>query len=180
MKFEIDVQKKHFIAIVGAILILAGAFSVYAYNTNNPAYFGHSGGEIGKVADSAHADTADSANTANSVPWSGITGKPTIPGPSRLSWSDSLTRIVVDGGGNNAAVSYADNANYANSAGVANSLAGGFSPSSCQLCIQTGTDNCDTQDPKRLSDWVCAPLSGGVSAWTGHTNGNCARIKIQC
>ena len=51
MKVEVNVTKGKFFVLLAAILVLAGAFLVYAYNSNpaNPAVFGHSGSEISGV-----------------------------------------------------------------------------------------------------------------------------------
>ena len=48
MKFEVNVRKKYFFILLGAILILAGAIYGYA---QNPAVFGHSGEEIEVIID---------------------------------------------------------------------------------------------------------------------------------
>ena len=46
MKIEANINKKYFIILLGAILVLAGAIYGYAYNGNNPLVMGHSGEEI--------------------------------------------------------------------------------------------------------------------------------------
>ncbi len=53
MKIEVNVSKKYFIGILGAILILAGVIGVMGYNANwrtnfngNPAVLGHSPDEV--------------------------------------------------------------------------------------------------------------------------------------
>jgi len=46
MKLELNIEKKYFLAILSAVVILAAVFGVYAYGTSNPAVFGHSAGEI--------------------------------------------------------------------------------------------------------------------------------------
>lgn len=120
MKFNIDIKKKHFFAILSTILILAGAFSVYAFSTSNPSYFGHSAGELElagiKVDNAVNADTV-----------SGYTASQLMA--DRITWNNN--RISIDGIQNNAAVSWADNAgtatsctnaNYATTAGTATSV----------------------------------------------------------
>lgn len=48
MKVEVNVNKGVLIALIGSVLLLAGIFAVYAYNSNpaNPSVFGHSANEI--------------------------------------------------------------------------------------------------------------------------------------
>jgi len=46
MKLEVNVTKLRFFAILGAVLILAGAIAIYAYGTSTPSVFGHSAAEI--------------------------------------------------------------------------------------------------------------------------------------
>ncbi len=46
MKLEINIKKRHFFAILGAILLLGILGVVYAFGTSNPSSFGHSVGEI--------------------------------------------------------------------------------------------------------------------------------------
>jgi len=55
MKLEVNVTKKRFFVLLGVILIFAGVFAVYAYNSafDNPAVMGHSAGEIEGVVKSA-------------------------------------------------------------------------------------------------------------------------------
>ena len=48
MKFEVNLSKKYFFILLGAILILAGAIYGYA---QNPDVFGHSGEEIEVIID---------------------------------------------------------------------------------------------------------------------------------
>ena len=43
MKLEINIEKRHFFVLLGAILLLG---IVYAFGTNNPSSFGHTPGEI--------------------------------------------------------------------------------------------------------------------------------------
>jgi len=42
----LNLEKKYFFGVLGAILILAISIGVYAYGTSNPAVFGHTLGEI--------------------------------------------------------------------------------------------------------------------------------------
>ena len=46
MKIELNLEKKYFLAILSAIIILAVVFGVYAFGTYTPNVFGHSAGEI--------------------------------------------------------------------------------------------------------------------------------------
>jgi len=50
MKIEVNIEKKHFIVLLSAIVILAGIFTVYAFNSSGtggvPATMGHSVDEI--------------------------------------------------------------------------------------------------------------------------------------
>ena len=50
MKIEVNVRKRYFFLILGAILILGAVIGAYAFSANgvggNPAVFGHSAGEI--------------------------------------------------------------------------------------------------------------------------------------
>ena len=52
MKIEANINKKYFIILLGAILVLAGAIYVNAYNSGmSPNVFGHSGEEIEVIID---------------------------------------------------------------------------------------------------------------------------------
>lgn len=55
MQFNINVEKRYFFGILGAILLIAGMFAVYAYGTNEPEVFGHSVGELDIKLDCAYA-----------------------------------------------------------------------------------------------------------------------------
>ena len=46
MKLEVNLSKKSFFILLGAILVLAGAIYGYAYGGSEPEVMGHSGGEI--------------------------------------------------------------------------------------------------------------------------------------
>lgn len=46
MKIEVDITKKRFFILLGAILVVSGMFFVYAYGGNNPPVMGHTPGEI--------------------------------------------------------------------------------------------------------------------------------------
>jgi len=113
MKVEINIQKKYFFGILATFLILSGVIAVYAFGTNNPAYFGHSAGEIdwsGVVPQVCFSDGCVTTKASLVGP----AGPQGPAGGSRLSWSDNIGRITIDAGAwgnvNNAAVSYADTA----------------------------------------------------------------------
>ena len=46
MKLEINIEKKYFFVLLGAILVLGILGVAYAFGTNNPSDFGHTPGEI--------------------------------------------------------------------------------------------------------------------------------------
>lgn len=46
MKLEVEIQKKYAFMIFGAILILAGAITIYAYNESTPNVVGHHANDI--------------------------------------------------------------------------------------------------------------------------------------
>ncbi len=46
MKLEVNLSKKYFFILLGAILVLAGAIYGFAYGGSEPEVMGHSGGEI--------------------------------------------------------------------------------------------------------------------------------------
>ena len=46
MKIEVNINKKYFFILLGAILLFGGVFLVWAFGTNNPSNFGHSVGEM--------------------------------------------------------------------------------------------------------------------------------------
>ena len=46
MKLEVNLSKKYFFILLGAILLLAGAIYGFAYGGSEPEVMGHSGGEI--------------------------------------------------------------------------------------------------------------------------------------
>lgn len=47
MRLTLNIEKRHAYLFVGILIILTGILIVTAFNTNNPAVFGHSPGEIG-------------------------------------------------------------------------------------------------------------------------------------
>ena len=46
VQINLNITKRRFFVLFGAILLLAGAFAVYAFGTSNPSNFGHDVGEI--------------------------------------------------------------------------------------------------------------------------------------
>ena len=65
MKIEVNIEKRYFFVIIGAILLLGGVIFVYAYGGNNPSVIGHSLGEI----DGFPNCIAGQALTHNSTGW---------------------------------------------------------------------------------------------------------------
>lgn len=178
MQIKLNVEKKYFFGILAAVMIAALGIGVYAYGTNNPGYFGHSAGEVdwsGVVPQICFSDGCV-ANRASLIGATGATGPQGIQGPvgnNRLSWDDNLARISIDNGVNNAAVSYADRAGVAGSAGSISSSSG------CYVCVREGKSGCP--NPSQVTAWTCASLAGGqVSGWTNDDNGHCTQIKIDC
>ncbi len=46
MKIEVNINKWHFVIILSSVLVLAGIFITYAYDTNDPRVFGHTVSEV--------------------------------------------------------------------------------------------------------------------------------------
>ncbi|MBX4196486.1 hypothetical protein KW805_02780 [Candidatus Pacearchaeota archaeon] len=48
MKLSVNIEKRYALTIIGLLIVLAGIFTVYAYNSNppKPAVFGHSAEEV--------------------------------------------------------------------------------------------------------------------------------------
>ena len=75
MKFEVNIDKKHFFILLGAILILAGAIYGYAYGGNTPSVMGHTWGEIDNRPEGlddgddfeANTDTQDLSISGNTI-----------------------------------------------------------------------------------------------------------------
>lgn len=178
MQVTLNLEKKYFALILGLVLVLAGGIGVYAFGTNNPPYAGHSVGEIdwtGIIPQLCLSDGCVSTRTslvgpAGPAGATGATGPQGPQGPAgnnRLSWNDALTRISIDGGGNNAAVSYADRSG---NTGAAN----------CQICYRMGLSGCGTVGgPTTTTSEVCASV-GSYGTWTDHANGNCIQMKLVC
>jgi len=61
MKFELNIQKKHFYILVTLVAIVIGIVGVRAFGTTNPTYFGHSASEIGMPDGSTLAEYVTSA-----------------------------------------------------------------------------------------------------------------------
>jgi len=125
-------------------MILAGAFTAYAYSTSNPSYFGHSGGEINGIsgANGAIYSIDSSGYFSGSIAGSKVLYNVKVDNADkvggytaaqlmadRITWKNN--RISIDNIENNAAVSWADNAgtatsctnaNYATTAGTATSV----------------------------------------------------------
>lgn len=201
---QINIRKKYFFGILAMILVLAGAISAYAYNTNNPSYFGHTASEIdGIVANANHAVTADSATTcttamaaatcttANYATTAG--SATTATGANHAVTADySNSAGFLYGSWNAAGDSWLapvakvgpGNAYWTINAGGAEKLyadyAGNTAALNCQICYRMGLNNCGTAGgPTTITSEVCAPV-GSYGAWTDHANGNCIQMKLVC
>lgn len=53
MKFEVNIDKKYFFILLGAILVLAGAIYTNAYGGSEPEIMGHTWEELGEVPEQA-------------------------------------------------------------------------------------------------------------------------------
>ena len=106
MKFEVNIDKKHFFILLGAILILAGAIYGYAYGGNTPSVMGHTWGEIDNRPEGlddgddfeANTDTQDLSISGNTISLTNG-GSVTLPSGGNSPVSGS----VVGGGLNTGA-----------------------------------------------------------------------------
>jgi len=67
MKIEVNLEKKYFLAILSAVVILAAVFGVYAYGTNTPSVFGHSAGELAITLSNGSVTNLQNAITNNYI-----------------------------------------------------------------------------------------------------------------
>lgn len=97
MKLEVNVSKKTAIPIIAAIIIVAGIFSVFAFNTNNPQVMGHSASELAPP-------TGCSANQVLS--WTGSAWTCSAPSSSGLGPTVACTKVWTPPFGGPGAIQY--------------------------------------------------------------------------